>query len=176
MNPFWQALLPNLTATLVGVAFGVPFGLWANRLLVAEAYAKRRQIDAAELAALVETIVSALAHSGKELRQFQSLGPGNRTGPRLLDSGTWDALKGRLPKEFGSPDLVRRLAFYWLQLHAFNGFHRSIFEEEIRGALAGEALVTSCNFRNSWARDLSAEAGLLYSELVALHGVNTVPA
>lgn len=169
MGDFMSAFLPDLLSTVVGVGIGIPIGLWGNRRLVAEANTKRRQVEAAELSALVRTVLKALAHTSSELSRFANLRPGDRTGPRILDSGTWDALKGRLPREFGPPEVVQRLAFYWVQLIAFNRFHRDILESELRGELAGDPLDVSCNLRNSWARDLSAEGSQLGTELSVLH-------
>lgn len=168
MQSFWLEFWPSFAATVLGVVIGIPCALWTNRWIVSVAERKRLAIDDAERNALVETILGALKETGAGLTEVRNLSPGNRTGPRLLDSGTWDALKRRLQRNLGPPDLIRRLAFYWLQLCRFNQFHRNILELKIRGELRGDPQVVSCNSRKSWARDL-AYAARLYSDLAAIH-------
>jgi hypothetical protein len=131
-TPFWDAFWPNLASTLVGAAIGVPVGLFINRQAVrfterrsflAENKLLQRTLTAMDAALQCNyEVLSLLVDKNK--REAQGL-------VKPLDTGTWDTVRTLLPSSFRDPELLRRLAYYWVQLGQVTAMHHMILQQQL---------------------------------------------
>lgn len=175
MTP-WQSILADLLTTLVGVLAGGYLALRIDRTATNEIDKKRadqqaaeaqRHVNAqrAELVAVLQVLKRSLLSNSASLHHLSQRPAGDRTGPRLLDSAVWDSLRERATIGIDAPELVQRLAHHWLQLGYLNVLHRDITHDDLRQVYSEDRLAGLTDHRNSWARDLHADAIALLAEL-----------
>jgi AraC-like DNA-binding protein len=129
---FWEAFWPNLASTLVGAAIGVPVGLYINRHAVR--FTERRSLRAENqlLQRTLTALDAALECNYKVLSLL--VDKKKREAHRLikpLDTGTWDAVRTLLPSSFRDPELLRRLAYHWVQLGQVTAMHHMILQQQL---------------------------------------------
>ena len=160
-TPFWDAFWPNLASTLAGAAIGVPLGLLINRHAVRFTERSARQT---ELKLLKRTLVAldiALGCNHDILCVLADKKQRNAQGlVKPLDTGTWDAVRSLLPTSFRDPELLRRLAYHWVQLDQVTTMHHMILEQQLAAnaqppSSRQSAMEKACD---EWLRHLQAES------------------
>lgn len=167
-KPFWDAFWPNLASTLVGAAIGVPAGLLINRQAVR--YAERRSHRAEDklLQHTLEVLYSALECNKKVLSQL--VNKEKRKARKLikpLDTGTWDAVRTLLPSSFRNPELLRRLAYHWVQLGQVTAMHHMILQQQLTASSHSslEMLGEMQKEFDQWLENLRADSEELLRDL-----------
>jgi hypothetical protein len=129
---FWDAFWPNLASTLVGAALGVPLGLLINRSTILFTERSARQAETKLLKRTLQALDSALECNHEILRVLLDKTQRNAQGLVMpLDTGTWDAVRSLLPTSFSDPVLLRRLAYYWVQLGQVTSMHHMILQRKL---------------------------------------------
>lgn len=117
---FWDQFLPNVLATLIGAAIGVPIGLWINRVAASHSEQRRREADAKRVSDALASIITVLRANRSRLLELKDGYAEERV--RLdtsLDTSAWDTLGPDLALGLPDPDLRRRLAYHFLRLKEF---------------------------------------------------------
>jgi len=160
-TPFWDAFWPNLASTLVGAAIGVPVGLFINRqavrfterrALLAENKLLQRTLTALDAALQCNYEVLSLLVDKKK-REAQRL-------VKPLDTGTWDAVRSLIPASFRDPELLRRLAYHWVQLGQVTAMHHMILQQQLAASSQSPHPMLSAmqNDCNEWLMNLRADS------------------
>jgi hypothetical protein len=129
MDTFLIAFWPNLAATLVGVALGLPIAMWVNRLALrgVERTAKRNQAQRVDHA--LHVLISAMQANGESLRKYTTVLAEAKVSWRLgLDVSAWDAIKTDFIAELTDPSLRREVAFHFSQLAIFTALNQAYLE------------------------------------------------
>lgn len=160
-TPFWDALWPNLASTLVGTAIGIPVGLFINRRAVW--IAERRSLSAENklIKRSLNALDSALQYNTETLRLL--VDKNRREAQKLvkpLDTGTWDAVRPLLPPSFHEPDLLRRLAYHWVQLGQVTAMHHMILQQQLAANFHPRDFMLAAMQRecDQWFEDLHGES------------------
>ena len=131
-TPFWDAFWPNLASTLVGAAIGVPLGLLINRHAIWFTERSARQTELKLLKRTLDALEIALECNHEILCVLADKKQRNDQGlAKPLDTGTWDAVRSLLPTSFRDPQLLRRLAYHWVQLDQVTTMHHMILEQQL---------------------------------------------
>jgi hypothetical protein len=160
-TPFWDAFWPNLASTLVGAAIGVPVGLFINRQAVR--FTERRAL-LAENKLLQRTLTALDAALQCNYEVFSLLvDKKKREAQRLvkpLDTGTWDAVRSLIPASFRDPELLRRLAYHWVQLGQVTAMHHMILQKQLAASSQSPPPMLSAmqNDCDEWLMNLWADS------------------
>jgi hypothetical protein len=169
-TPFWDAFWPNLASTLVGAALGVPVGLLINRQAVR--FTERRSLLAENklLQRTLSSLYAALECNDevlsllvdKKKREAQGL-------VKPLDTGTWDAVRTLLPSSFRDPELLRRLAYHWVQLGQVTAMHHMILQQQLAASSHSHPpiLLAMQNECDQWLKNLRTDSEELRRDLRA---------
>lgn len=175
MNDFFQAFLPNVGATFVGVVVGIPVAFFIER---ARDEQRRRKTEGA----LLQTYVEAINMNREFLTGVQDFSEG-QAEPRRLDTILLEALTSKAVDVLHDVDLLRHLERFRYELSQLNrdfDFHLHMAAGPLRAAYAtkGRPLSESYpefkpileGYRNriiEFAGDLDKEAEKLLSEIAA---------
>src|SRR5688572_26226817 len=118
MAGFFEAFWPNLVATLLGVALGVPMALYINRSVLKH----QRVLDAAEsdrrLCDAIEVLIDACQYNIRVLKEIRELALSGRVmhSPDLRLT-TWEAVGPIFSGGCSDPVLLQMLSHHWLRLN-----------------------------------------------------------
>jgi hypothetical protein len=117
VNEFWDALWPDLTATIAGVIVGLPVALWVNRIALRATIRREESSSDARLRSGLESVVAALSHNKNELQALAGrFGQGRLPLEASLDISAWDESRDLIASALKIPDLQRRLAWHFSRL------------------------------------------------------------
>jgi hypothetical protein len=166
MDAFLTAFWPNLAATLVGVALGLPIAMWVNRLALRGAERTAQKSQAQRVDHALQVLISAMQANAVLLREYAELLAAGKVKWRLaLDVSAWEAIKGDFIAELTDPALRQEVAFHFSQLTVLGALNQEYLgfgfgtNASMSGADAtrtsiGQNLKTMCN-------ELSARADAL---------------
>lgn len=128
MTNFLNAFWPNLAATVIGVALGLPVALYLNRQLTKQ----MRAHEAAEKKRLLSDAISTLIEScGYNIRVLNNISDLARDGDVMrnpdLRTTTWDTLSGLLVSHLNNPDLLQVASHHWLRLKRLENLNNHAF-------------------------------------------------
>jgi hypothetical protein len=114
---FWTAFLPGVTATLVGVALGLPIALWINHAAHARVKKQHQKRECSAVAHALQVLATAVGQNHLRLVGYAKVLTGNETlFDTGLDASAWDAVQRDLTAELRDPALRQRLAYYFSRL------------------------------------------------------------
>jgi uncharacterized protein YacL (UPF0231 family) len=101
----WTLFFPGLVATVIGVALGIPLGLWVNRQ--ASEFQRRQEEKRASQRklAVLEALQEEVRHNLELLNQLEGEIKSNQVPFYTLDTDTWGFLGGELA-QIVSPETV----------------------------------------------------------------------
>lgn len=128
MTIFWEAFLPNLAATVLGVILGLPTALYVNRRLTES----QRTLQQAEKIRLREDSASVLsaacAYNMNVLDRMAELAlSGNALRNPDLRSTTWDVVNHMFSPLCPDPVLLQKLSHHWLRLQRLERLNEEMF-------------------------------------------------
>lgn len=178
MTAFFEAFWPNLAATVIGIALGVPIALYLNRQFTAH----QRRLEEAEirrhLHSAIDVLIDACEYNIKVLDSIRELSlSGQVMRSPDLRLTTWDAV-GDVLSHGCSPQLMQLLSHHWLRLYRLERLSTEIFAREVARSLP--AIDDPELTRSFWqelhdsALNLSAHASLavkMLSELKTQDGI-----
>jgi len=120
LTQFLDSFLPNVAATLVGVAAGIPIGLRVNRSLLQQQDEKARQERQARLRQALDWLLKAGERNREMLVEARDhMKAGQYMTGLPLDLSAWDSLREVIAAELPSLDLRLRLARFFEELALF---------------------------------------------------------
>jgi hypothetical protein len=129
---FFKNFLPGFAATVLGI----PVGLWANSLVVAQAEEAKRKEEATRLYDSLATINEALTfnilQSGIMLQEHMN---GKAFFYVQLDSSTWDVVKKDIIQYLDDPALRRRIANHFSRIEEIRRIE-SIYLDSVVGVMS----------------------------------------
>ncbi len=160
---FWVQFLPNLLATLVGAAIGVPLGLWINRAAASHAERLRRQADIQRVLDALTSIVTVLRDNRSKLLELKEKYT-NETAllSTRLYTSAWDTLASDIGLGLPDPDLRRRLAYHFLHLKQFDATNERLLD--LSGLGTQSIMTHSEQMAKFLLKDLTFSAGELATE------------
>lgn len=165
---FWDAFWPNLASTLVGAAIGVPIGLLINRQSVRFTERRSSRAENELLQRTLAALEASLNHNVKVLSRLVDKMQREAQGlVKPLDTGTWGAVHTMLPSTFHDPGLLRRLAYYWVQLGQVTAMHHMILQQQLAASSRSptpmlSAMQDECD---QWLKSLLDESKELLNDL-----------
>ena len=148
---FWKNAVGNLLATLIGLAAGVPIGLWINRSITNEQIQNRKIAKRAKELEILKSIKTEIENCKLNVFQYR---------PQKIDSFlgvpyktiTWDVYcaSGKI-KYISSIELLDQLAFAYHHIKA-----QDRFEYQVQSAFAADRNTESNQLREG-ARALDAQ-------------------
>ncbi len=132
MSAFFQAFWPNLAATVLGIALGVPIALVLNRRI----FEYQRRFETGEqyrrLCDAIDVLVGACEYNIKILDKMRELSLSGRVmhNPDLRLT-TWDAVGSILARNSSEPELLQILSHHWLRLRNIQDLNEEIFAREV---------------------------------------------
>jgi hypothetical protein len=115
--PFWPSLWPALTATVAGVAFGVPVGLWLNRLALRQARIKQEADRQQTLSRAAHTLRESITWNGEKATSLaESIERGDVPFETPLETQRWEAVRDEFVRSAHDPELQGRVAFFFDQV------------------------------------------------------------
>ena len=177
MDAFLSAFWPNLAATLVGVALGLPIAMWVNRLALKGTERTTQKVQSQRVHHALQVLVSAMEANGGLLREYaQVLSVGQLKWQLGLDVSAWDAIKADFVAELTDPSLRREVAFHFSQLVvltalnqeylAFNfGTNASMSDSNKTRNSIGETLKKMCSHLSLQADNLVATSRVAQQSL-----------
>jgi hypothetical protein len=125
MTTFWDAFLPGVAATLIGVFVGLPAAFWLDRHIRAAGEQRQKAEMRKRLVDALTIIVDSLAYNQGVLRTTITVLIDNQVPFEApLDYSAWDATKLEIVEYLKDPQLKHSLATYFAHLESF----RRLFE------------------------------------------------
>lgn len=162
MEAFLTAFWPNLAATLVGVALGLPIAMWVNRLALRGAERTARKSQAQRVDHALKVLISAMQANAVLLREYAELLESGMISWRLrLDVSAWEAIKGDFVAELTDPALRQQVAFHFSQLVVLSAINQEFlgFNFGTNASMSGarDTRTQLCQTLKSMCIDLSAQ-------------------
>lgn len=128
MTTFWEAFLPNLAATILGVVLGLPAALYVNRRLTES----QRTLQQAEKIRLrgdfANVLSSSCEYNMKVLNRMAELSlNGNALRNPDLRLTTWDVVNHMFTPLCSDPVLLQKLSHHWLRLRRLEQLNEDMF-------------------------------------------------
>jgi len=121
MNWFWKAFWPNLFATAIGVAIGVPIALWINNYTTFIGEQARQAQNREQLNQGLTVVLRELDFNRERLQHFADVLRKDEVLYDLgLDLSVWEVTKGEIVPLLRDPALQQRLAYHFGQLNALS--------------------------------------------------------
>ncbi len=136
MTQFWTNFWPNLAATVIGVALGLPFAFWLNRKAVAWGENARRKDERDEISNCLLAIRLTITTNLTRLKAYQAaVSTDNTLFDTGFDTSAWAALQGGLTSELADPELRQELARFFTRLSRLGVLNDRLGELLIAGNL-----------------------------------------
>jgi hypothetical protein len=129
---FWDAFWPNMAATFVGAALGIPAALWINRMAVRAANRQEHLREAQRLDTLATTMQATIEHNTEPLRTLADLSPESVCWVTGLEHAIWETSRDDVVSLLPQFELKVDLARYFenlVQLEKLNERYTAMFTE-----------------------------------------------
>ena len=132
MNEFLQAFWPNLCATVLGVAFGLPAAVYVNRLLSATQRRHEATTEANRRDDAIDVLIRSCRWNEKRLEAMRTFALDGRVMRNAdLQVTTWDAVGPVLIPICPFPELLQQLSHHWLRLQRLERLNDEVFAREV---------------------------------------------
>lgn len=136
----WAFFLPTLVATIVGVALGIPIGLWLNRR--ASEYQRHREEEQAEQRKLsvLKALQEEVAHNLDLLNQIEGQLNNNQVPFYPLDMDMWALLGDEVAQAVTSENILTRVSLLYFEFDHMKRKLDAIFQLYANPVMAASSL------------------------------------
>jgi hypothetical protein len=135
-SSFWDAFWPNMAATFIGVALGIPSALWINRVATRASNRREQLRQIEQLRSLATTLQTSIQHNLEPLRLLAALTPDSICWVTGLEHAIWQISQEDAVKVLSNYALKVDLARHFenlAQLEKLNDQYIKLFMEASAG-------------------------------------------